>query len=95
MENVNDCLLVLLIAAASLVSTIAIWFRFRGLALLRPWLVRHVIGNVVLALGLLLACFLNLTFFYYVPIIACIFAMWVWGTWKLRAAMQDDKQRVV
>jgi hypothetical protein len=91
-ENVSDWRLIgLLVAAASLVSTAAIWLRFRREARLRPWMIRHVIGNILLTLGLLSVWFLDLAFFYYVPIVICIFVMWVWGTWKLRDAIQINK----
>lgn len=58
---------------------------------MRPWLLRHVIGNFVLAVGLLAAWHFDLALFYYAAIVAGVFAMWIWGTWKLRDAVQKNK----
>jgi hypothetical protein len=74
-----------------LLSTVALWFRFRRLPSLRPWLKYHIIGNVVLAIGLFATWSFDLDPFYYWFIMFGIFAIWIWGTRKLRASLQQNK----
>jgi hypothetical protein len=75
-----------------LVSTASNWFRLRHLPLMRPWLVRHLIGNLVLAIGLIAAWGFDLAPVYYVAITVAVFVMWMWGTWKLRDVVQKNKE---
>ena len=84
--------ILLLLVALSLVTTAAIWFRFRRLPELRPWLVRHVIGNVVLAIGLAAAVFFEVGFICDVAIIVAILGMWVSDNRKLRAAIRNTRR---
>jgi hypothetical protein len=58
---------------------------------MRLWLVSHVAGNFFLAIGLIAAWTFDLPFFYYFVISAGIFAMWIWGIWKLRDAVQKNR----
>jgi hypothetical protein len=89
LENVNDrSWIALLTLVVLLVTTMTTWFRLRHLPSIRPWLVRHVIGNVVLAVGLIAAWSFDLALFYYVAIVVGVFVMWMWGTWKLRDAVK-------
>ena len=83
--------ILLLLVGVSLASTAATWFRFRRVAKLRPWLLRHVVGNLLLALGLGAAVFFEVRFFYDVAIVAAIFAMWLWGNRKLREAIRNNQ----
>jgi len=76
---------------ALLVGTATSWFRLRHLPEIRPWLLRHVIGNFVLAVGLFAAWHFDLALFYYAAIVAGVFAMWILGTRKLREAVQKNK----
>jgi len=87
MDNLTDrSWLALLILGVFLVSTVRLWFRFRLQASLRPWLLRHLIGNFILAIGLFTAWFLDAPFFYYLLVVVGVFAMWMWGNWKLGKA---------
>ena len=89
MDNLSDrSWIALLTVAAFLVSTAALWFRFRLQTSMRPWLLRHLIGNFILAIGFFTAWFLDAPLFYYVLIVVCVFAMWIWGNRKLRDAVQ-------
>jgi hypothetical protein len=92
MENVNDRSWIALLSLVMLLVAMATtWFRLRHLPSMRPWLVRHVIGNFVLAIGLIVAWSYDLALFYYVAIVVGVFVMWMWGTWKLRDAVQKHK----
>jgi hypothetical protein len=82
----------LFVVAVQLVGAAALWFRVRHLPLMRPWLVRHVIGNFVLAIGLIAAWSFDLALFYYVLIAVGVYAMWMWGTWKLRDVSMAQKR---
>jgi ABC-type Mn2+/Zn2+ transport system permease subunit len=73
-----------------LVSTATIRFRARHFPSMRPWLVRHLIGNVVLFIGLVAAWRYDLALSYYVAIIVGVFVMWMWGTQKLRGSVQKN-----
>jgi hypothetical protein len=89
LENVNDrSWIALLTLVVLLVTTATTWFRLGHLPSIRPWLVRHVIGNVVLAVGLIAAWSFDLALFYYVAIVVGVFVMWMWGTWKLCDAVK-------
>jgi len=79
-------LLVLLI-----VVTATVWFRYRHLPWARSWLIRHLIGNFVLIVGLFAAWRYDLPLSYYLPIMVGAFAMWTWGTWKLRHAVRKNE----
>jgi len=59
---------------------------------MRPWLVRHVTGNFVLAIGLVAAWSLELAVFYYFAIIVGVFVMWMWGNRKLREVVQKNRE---
>ncbi len=74
-----------------LISTAILWLRLRHFPSMRPWLVRHSIGNFVLAVGLVAAWRYDLSPFYYGTIILAVFVMWLWGTWKLRHSAQNNK----
>ena len=89
MESVNDrSWIALLTLVVLLVTSATTWFRLRHLPSIRPWLVRHVIGNLVLAVGLIAAWSFDLALFYYGAIVVGVFVMWMWGTWKLRDAVK-------
>lgn len=77
--------------AVLLLTTSSIWFRLRRMPSMRPWLLRHMIGNLVLAIGLITAWACDLAPFYYIAIAIGVFAMWVWGTWRLRESIQKAK----
>jgi hypothetical protein len=81
----------IVIIAALLISTAGIWLRFRSASRMRPWLIRHVVGNSILAVGLFLIWVFNLGFFYYALVAAGVLGMWIWGNSKLRAAAQNNK----
>ncbi|MGB6667657.1 MAG: hypothetical protein WBE73_04885 [Candidatus Acidiferrum sp.] len=81
----------LLILVVLLVATSASLLRLRGLPSMRPWLVRHLMGNSLLAIGLIAAWYYDLAIVAYVAIAAGVFALWMWGTWKLREAIQKNK----
>lgn len=85
--------IVLLALAIFSVSTTNLWLRLRHRPSLRPWLIRHLIGNCVLAICFVGAWFTDLDFIYYVPIVAGGFVMWIWGSRKLRQAAQENKQQ--
>jgi hypothetical protein len=74
-----------------LVVTATFWFRLRHLPAMRPWLVRHLIGNFVLAIGLFIAWRHDLALFYYAAIAVSVFVMWIWGNRKLPDAVQKNK----
>jgi len=71
-----------------LLSTVITYFRSRTVTLMRPWLVRHVIGNFILAIGVVLVWTFDLALFYYLAIALGVFVMWMWATRKLRDAVQ-------
>ena len=81
----------LLALVGLLVGTATLWFRLRHLPTMRPWLVRHVIGNLVLAIGFFVAWHFELALFYYAAIAVGVFVMWIWGNRKLRDAVQKNK----
>jgi len=81
----------LLTATAFLLSTGALWFRFRLQTSMRPWLWRHLIGNCILAIGFFTAWFLDAPLFFYALIAVCVFGMWIWGNRRLRDAVQKNK----
>ena len=63
-EKVNDrSWIALLTLSILLVSTATLWFRFRHLPSTHSWLVRHVLGNCILGIGLFSAWFFDLLFF--------------------------------
>jgi hypothetical protein len=91
MGNVSDrSWIALLTMVMLLVATATSWFRLRRLPSIRPWLIRHVIGNFVLTIGLFAAWLYDLALFYYVLIVLGVFAMWMWGSRKLRQAVQKN-----
>jgi hypothetical protein len=71
------------------VSAINYWLRLRRFAPLRPWILRHLIGNLILAIGVCAAWFFDLAIYYYILIAAGIFGMWIWGNRKLREVGQS------
>jgi len=73
------------------VSTGGLCLRLRHLPSMRPWLVRHVVGNFVLAIGLFATWFWGLALFFYVLIVAGVFGMWLWGIRELRRAVRENK----
>jgi hypothetical protein len=73
-----------------LVSTATVWFRARHFPSMRPWLVRHLVGNFVLVIGLVAAWRYDLALSYYVAIMVGVFVMWMWGTRKLRDSVQKN-----
>ena len=85
-DGIWIALLILLLA-----STTTVWLRLRHFPSMRPWLVRHSIGNFVLAIGLVAAWRYDLSPFYYVTIMAGVFVMWIWGTRKLRSSAQKNE----
>jgi hypothetical protein len=88
---VNDRTWIALLAVFILLaSTATSWFRFRSLNSMRPWLVRHVIGNFVLAVGLVAAWFFNVALFYYAFIVVAIFVMRMGGNSKLRGTVPEE-----
>jgi hydrogenase/urease accessory protein HupE len=88
----NDRSWIALLALVVLLAvTATLWVRFRRLPSMRPWLVRHVIGNFVLAIGLFVAWRYDLALFYYAAIAVSVFVMWIWGNRKLRVAVQKNK----
>lgn len=92
MANLEDTTWIAIVSLiVLLVTTASIWFRLRGAPSMRPWLVRHLIGNLILAIGLIAAWAYDLASFYYIAIATAVFAMWIWGTWKLRESVQDRK----
>jgi RsiW-degrading membrane proteinase PrsW (M82 family) len=92
MDNLTDRNWVaLLILGVFLVSTATLWFRFRLQTSMRPWLLRHLIGNFILAIGLFTAWFLDAPFFYYLLVVMGVFAMWMWGNRKLREAVPKNR----
>jgi hypothetical protein len=76
-----------------LVSTATVWFRLGNFPSMRPWLVRHLIGNFVLTIGLIVAWRYDVAPSYYVAIVVGVFVMWMWGTWKLRDSVQETSKR--
>jgi hypothetical protein len=93
MENVDDRSWIAVLGLVLLLATTAAtWFRLGHLPSMRPWLVRHVTGNFVLAIGLIAAWSFDLGLAYYVVIIAGVFVTWIWGTWKLRTAVQKNRE---
>ena len=68
-------------------SSLITYIRSRTVSLMRPWLVRHLIGNLVLAIGVLLVWRFDLAPLYYLALGICIFLMWTWATRKLREAI--------
>jgi MFS superfamily sulfate permease-like transporter len=84
-ERIWIVLLILLLG-----SSATVWFRFRRFPSMRPWLVRHLIGNFVLVIGLLVAWRYDLAPSYYVAIMVGVFLMWVWGTRRLRESVQKN-----
>lgn len=93
MENVGgrSCLAIGALVLLSAI-TVTIWLRFRRLPLMRPWLVRHVAGNFVLAIGLIAAWSFDLGLAYYAAIVVGVFVMWTLGTWKLRDTVQKNRE---
>lgn len=92
METVSDRnWIAQLVLVMLVVSTATTWFRWRHLPSMRPWLVRHVVGNLVLAIGLIAAWSYDLPLFYYGAIVVGVFVMWMWGTRTLRDAVQKNK----
>lgn len=93
MENVGGrSWIAIAVLVLQLASTATTWFRFRHLPLMRPWLVRHVTGNFVLAIGLIAAWSFDLGLAYYGAIVVGVFVMWTLGTWKLRDAVQKNRE---
>jgi hypothetical protein len=88
MERMNDQSWIALLTGGMLVSTAALWFRCRHLPSMRPWLARHIIGNIILAVGACSTLFFNPPLLVYAVIAAAVFAMWIWGNKKLRAAQR-------
>ena len=74
-----------------LVVTATTCFRFRHQPSMRTWLVPHVFGNCLLAIGLFAVWHYDRAIFYYVAIFAGAFLMRTWGTWKLRGAVLKNK----
>ena len=73
-----------------LVGTATVWFRARHIPSTRPWLVRHLVGNFILVIGLVAAWRFDLAPTYYVAIVVGVFVMWMWGTRKLRHSVQKN-----
>jgi hypothetical protein len=73
-----------------LVGTATVWFRARRVPSMRPWLVRHLVGNFVLVIGLVTAWRYDLAPSYYVAIMVGVFVMWMWGTRKLRDSVRKN-----
>jgi hypothetical protein len=72
------------------VSSVLTYLRSRTVSLMRPWLVRHLIGNLILAIGVVLVWRFDLAPLYYLAIGLCILFMWWWATRKLREAIQKS-----
>jgi hypothetical protein len=71
-------------------SSVILYLRSRTLSLMRPWLVRHLVGNLILAIGVVLVWSFDFPPFYYLVLGSCIFFMWIWATRKLREAIQKS-----
>jgi hypothetical protein len=84
-EEASDRSWLIWLALAMLTTaTLTAWFRMRHLPSMRPWLLRHMIGNIMLAIALIAAWFYNAPASYFVLIVLGVFAMWIWGNRKLR-----------
>ena len=79
----------LVLVAMLLGSTSMLWLRLSKASSLRPWLVRHTVGNGILAIGVSAAWFFNLASSYYLLIACGVIFMWIWGNRKLRSAMKQ------
>ncbi len=91
-EKASDQSWLALLALAMLsAATMTSWFRMRHLASMRPWLLRHMVGNLVLAIGLIAAWLYDAAPLYFILIGLGVFAMWEWGNRKLREVILNKE----
>jgi hypothetical protein len=75
-------------------ATLFLWFRLRHSAELRPWLARKLLGNAVLAAGVLTMQILDLPFEFYLLVLALAFSFWISAYRKLRLAAESQSRQV-
>jgi hypothetical protein len=75
-------------------ATLFLWFRLRHSVELRPWLARKLLGNAVLAAGLLTMQLVDFPFEFYLLVLALAFSFWISAHRKLHLAAKAQSRQM-